>query len=88
MGTVIIVLLIGAFLWWSLVPAKPKQPTLHDILNDTDKRQGNFMNVYKHKYTGVYYADKTPINSDDKRVFSGTKTACESYVTKHTNNYL
>lgn len=79
---VIIIIVVIAFLYWSLVSAKPKKPTFNDILNEADRTNGSYMNVYKHQYTGMYYGDKTPINPDDKKVFSGTRIECENYVSK------
>jgi len=83
---VIIVILVVAFLYWSLVPKQPKQPTFNDIINNAEKRQGNYSNVYKHKYTGMFYADTTPINTDDIKVFTGTQNECEIYVSKRIGN--
>lgn len=84
----IILILAGLFLWWSL-STKKSNPTFTQVINDAQKRQSNNLhNVYKHKFTGMLYAEKDPINEDDKKVYSGTKTQCESYVFRKQNKFL
>lgn len=74
------------FFYWSLVPAKPKQPIVYDLFKESDRNNLNYSNVFRHKYTGIYYSDKEPINSDDIKVFTGTVTECESYANRNNRN--
>lgn len=83
----IILILAGLFLWWSLT-TKKSNPTFTQVVNDAQKRQANSHHVYKHTFTGMLYAEKEPINDDDKIVYSGTKTQCESYVFRKQNKFL
>ena len=86
MGVVIFIIVV-LFVYWSLVPAKPKNRSFSDIVKDSERRSGKFSNVYKHKYTGVYYSSIESINNDDEIVFSGTQTECESYSAKKNGDY-
>lgn len=83
---VLVIIGIIIFLYWSLVPAKPKQPTINEIFNEYDKKNSNYSIVFKHKYTGIYYSDVEPINPDDLKVFTGTKTECESLADRKNRN--
>lgn len=83
---VLVIIGVIIFLYWSLVPAKPKQPTIHDFFNDLDKKNGNYSHVFRDKYMGIYYSDVKPINPDDVRVFSGTKTECEYFADRKNKN--
>jgi len=88
----IIILIVVAFLYWSLVPAKPKQPTFNDIINASQKQQGNYSNVYRSDTTkkivgySMYYEAKSPIDPSDTKVFTGTINECLQYVAKHSHN--
>ena len=82
MGVVIFIIVV-VFLWWSLVPKKPKQPTFNDILNEAEKRQGKYSRVFQNsnKYAPVkYYRAKEPIDDKDKQVFSGTESECDRFI--------
>ena len=83
---VLVIIGIIVFLYWSLVPAKPKQPTVYEMFNESDRNKANYSYVFKHKYTGIYYSDKEPINSDDLKVFTGTMTECESFANRKNRN--
>ena len=80
--TIIIIIAVVAFLWWSLVPAKTQPKNLDDLINQTQKEHRDYSNVYKTKllkedfYYSAIYA-KAP---DDVKVFSGTKNECSNYV--------
>lgn len=92
--SVFIGIIVIAFLYWSLVPASPKEPTLNDMINDSQKKQGLYSNVYQSalhtRTTGmnVYYSAKSPESPDDKKIFSGTKNECELYVSKSMNREI
>lgn len=83
--TFIIIIVIGAFLYWSLVPAKPRN--LNDAINDAQKRNGQYSNVYidykLNKILGpVHYIGIQPNDLNDKKVFSGTLNECENYIAR------
>lgn len=86
--TVIIIIVVVIFLWWSLVPpAKPRQRTLDDLINESQRREGNFSNVYKTKLAGedFYYIRRSPDKPNDKRVFTGTENECGYYANSYNN---
>ncbi len=80
--TVIIIIAVVIFLWWSLVPAKSREPNLTDIINNAQRDNGNYSNVYSTDFLrgNYYYSDKFPKESKDILVFTGTKFECENYV--------
>lgn len=88
---VIIILAIIAFLYWSLVPAKPKQPTLDELINTSQRKNGEYSNVYLSELTkrtlgfSMYYEANSPIDPSDKKVFTGTKNECLNYVSKYSH---
>lgn len=88
--TIAIIIIVIIFLYWSLVPARPKQPSLNDIINQTQKREGIFSNVYlDHELNPIigeaYYISKIPNDPRDKIVFSGTENDCENFMYQKTN---
>lgn len=86
--TVIIIIAVVIFLWWSLVPpAQPRQKNLNDLINESERRQGNYCNVYKTKLAGkdFYYSEKIPDKPNDIRVFTGTENECIHYANRYNN---
>lgn len=83
--TILIIIAVVIFLWWSLVPAKTQPQNLNDLINESQKKHGDYSNVYKTKLLGenFYYSAIYPKEPDDIRVFSGTKNDCSNYVFKH-----
>ncbi|WP_335965241.1 hypothetical protein [Galbibacter sp. PAP.153] len=86
--TIVIIIIVIIFLYWSLVPARPKQHNLNDIINQTQKNEGKFSNVYldyefSQTFGKTYYVSKSPNDLRDKKVFSGTENECENYVFQH-----
>jgi hypothetical protein len=88
---VVLIIVIGlAFLYWSLVPKKPKEPTLNDIIHSSQKRNGKVTHVYKNTLTervlgsAVYYYADSPDEESDIKVFSGTVIECQRYINRHS----
>ncbi|MFI1773380.1 hypothetical protein [Thalassobellus citreus] len=91
----IVLIILGViFLYWSLVPKKPKQPTFNDIINNSERKQGKYANVYKSTLSertlgmAMYYYGSSPEDPTDKKVFSGTENECQIYVSKRMNTNL
>lgn len=84
--TILIIIAVVIFLWWSLVPpSKPREPNLNDLINRAQRRDGNYSNVYKTKLVGrdFYYVGKTPLEPQDVKVFTGTENECTYYANRY-----
>ncbi|GAB4160017.1 MAG: hypothetical protein Tsb0033_15350 [Winogradskyella sp.] len=87
----VLVIIIGlAFLYWSLVPKKPNETTLNDIIHSSKKRNEKVIHVYKNTLTervlgnAVYYYADSPDEESDVKVFSGTVIECQRYINRHS----
>jgi len=80
--TIIIIIAVVIFLWWSLVPAKPRQRNLNDFINESQEKSKNYSNVYRTKMVGqdVYYSDNAPREINDVKVYTGTENNCDNYI--------
>lgn len=87
---IILIILGAAFLYWSLVPKRPKEPTFNDILHQSQKRSGKITHVYKNTLTErtlgtpIYYYADAPDTDSDVKVFSGTVVECQRYINRHS----
>ena len=59
---------------------KPKDPFMISIFKETDFPD---CNVYKSADTGKYYISPYMLHTGDRKVFSGTKYECESWVKRN-----
>ncbi len=65
---------------------KPKTRNLNDMINDSQKSDGLYSNVYldyelsKMTHINTYYIDSKKREPGDKKVFEGTVNECENYI--------
>lgn len=89
---VLIIIVVVAFLYWSLVPKRPKEPSFNDILHQSQKRGGKITHVYKNTLTEkvlgnpIYYYADSPDEESDVKVFSGTVVECQRYINSRSKS--
>ena len=87
---VLVIIIIVAILYWSLVPKRQKEPSLNDILHNPQRRKGKITHVYKNTLTErvlgntIYYYADSPDEESDVMVFSGTVIECQKYINRHS----
>lgn len=77
---IIIVAIIVFVIWKFNSELKPKDPFMASIFKETDFPD---CNVYRNAVTGKYYISPYMLHTGDKKVFSGTKYQCESWITNN-----